>query len=107
MAALTDECGQWLPGQGGHCGRPARPYACGPRCPAHTPAALAGRPEPTPGPGYTPQRLPTPQSASALVDARAVAAGKRRSTPQTYRLARAATGRGPAQNDSRTPRRQP
>ena len=30
----------------GTCGQPARPYIVGPRCPAHTPAALAGQPEP-------------------------------------------------------------
>ncbi|MFG3050360.1 hypothetical protein ACGFZP_05300 [Kitasatospora sp. NPDC048239] len=65
----------------------------GPRCPAHTPAAQAGHPESQPGPGYTPQTLPTPASASALVDARAIASGRRRSTTQTYRLAQAATGR--------------
>lgn len=35
----------------GHCGQtPARPYLTGPRCAAHTPAALAGKPEP--GDGY-------------------------------------------------------
>lgn len=77
----------------GPCGAPARLYPGGWRCPAHTPAAEAGHPEPEPGPGYTPQALPTPQSASALVDARAIASGKRRSNPQDYRLAQAATGR--------------
>ncbi|MFJ4799178.1 hypothetical protein [Kitasatospora purpeofusca] len=90
---MTGGCGQWLPAEDRHCGRTARPYVVGPRCPAHTPAAQAGRPEPPPGPGYTPQTLPTPASASALVDARAIASGRRRSTTQTYRLAQAATGR--------------
>ncbi|WP_157255040.1 hypothetical protein [Nonomuraea typhae] len=34
----------------GPCGAtPTRPYPCGPRCAAHTPAALAGRPEPSGG----------------------------------------------------------
>ncbi|MFD9124916.1 hypothetical protein [Kitasatospora sp. NPDC059571] len=75
------------------CGARARLYPAGWRCPRHTPAAQAGRPEPEPGPGYTPQRLATPVSASALVDARAIASGKRRSSTQTYRLAQAATGR--------------
>jgi hypothetical protein len=28
-----------------HAPGPIRPYHCGNRCPAHTPAALAGRPE--------------------------------------------------------------
>ncbi|MFD5081891.1 hypothetical protein ACFWOG_04515 [Kitasatospora sp. NPDC058406] len=78
----------------GPCGADGRLYPCGWRCPTHTPAAQAGRPEPEPGPGYTPQALPTPQSASALVDARAVATGKRRSSTQDYRLAQAATARG-------------
>ncbi|MFD8596993.1 hypothetical protein ACFV1L_18525 [Kitasatospora sp. NPDC059646] len=77
------------------CGAPARLYPCGWRCPAHTPAAVAGVPEAPPGPGYTPQALPTPASASALVDARAIAFGKRRSSPAVYRLAQAATGRRP------------
>lgn len=76
-----------------HCGAQARHFRTGWRCTKHTPAAENGRPEPQPGPGYTPQALPTPQSASALVDARAVASGRRRSNPQTYRLAQAATGR--------------
>lgn len=88
-------CQQALPAEHRYCGRPARPYRTGLCCPDHTPAALAGRPEPVPGPGYTPQCLATPASASALMDARAVASGKRRSTPQTYRLAQAATGRAP------------
>ncbi|WP_224275773.1 hypothetical protein [Streptomyces sp. LS1784] len=77
----------------GPCGSAARLYPAGWRCTAHTPAAEAGRPEPQPGPGYTPQALPTPQAASALVDARAIASGKRRSSTQDYRLAQAATGR--------------
>jgi hypothetical protein len=95
-------CQQWLPDQAGYCGRSSRPYRIGECCPAHTPAALAARPEPVPGPGYTPQRLATPQSASALVDARAIASGKRRSTPQEYQLARAATGRAPHTSTERT-----
>lgn len=33
------------------CGRPGRPYPAGTRCARHTPAALAGLPEPQPGPG--------------------------------------------------------
>ncbi|MFF2954304.1 hypothetical protein ACFVVU_23540 [Kitasatospora sp. NPDC057965] len=77
----------------GPCGADARLYPAGWRCPAHTPAAQAGHAEPQPGPGYRPQALPTPQSASALVDARAIAAGKRRASVQDYRLAQAATGR--------------
>jgi len=34
------------------CGRPGRLYPCGIRCERHTPAALAGRPELPPGPGW-------------------------------------------------------
>jgi hypothetical protein len=30
---------------GPHTPGPVRPFACGWRCPAHTPAALAGKPE--------------------------------------------------------------
>lgn len=100
-------CNQWLPAQGSHCGRPGRPYAVGPRCPEHTPAAQAGRPEPQPGPGYTPQRLPTPQSASALADARAIASGKRRSSPTQYRLAQAATTGGARTRTTSSSRRTP
>ena len=37
-------------GPAGPCGAtPTRPYPAGPRCPDHTPAALAGRPEPDAG----------------------------------------------------------
>ena len=39
-------CAHWTPAAG-HCGAPdTRPYLTGPACPAHTPAALADRPEP-------------------------------------------------------------
>jgi hypothetical protein len=93
-----------MPDQGIYCGRPGRPYVVGPRCPDHTPAAQAGQSEPPSGPGYTPQRLPTPQSASALTDARAIASGKRRSTPQQYRLAQAAT-KGEARTRATTRRK--
>lgn len=34
------------------CGAPARLFPCGWRCPIHTPAALAGRPEAPAGPGW-------------------------------------------------------
>ncbi|MGW6913747.1 hypothetical protein ACWGB8_07995 [Kitasatospora sp. NPDC054939] len=98
-------CNQWVPSLGRHCGRASRPYGgVGERCSLHTPAAERGQPEPPPGPGYTPQRLPTPQSASALVDARAVASGKRRSSGQDFRLAQAATGRAPTPSTTSTRR---
>ncbi len=53
------------------CGTvPARPYACGPRCAAHTPAALAGQPEPgqprPAGPGGTPAPAGLTLGAAAL-----------------------------------------
>lgn len=34
----------------------ARPYPCGMRCDKHTPAALQGKPEPQPGPGWPSRR---------------------------------------------------
>ncbi|MFH8752984.1 hypothetical protein ACH4GK_17685 [Streptomyces rimosus] len=76
---------------GDHTG-PVRLYACGRRCSAHAPWTLAGRPEPRPGPGAPAGAwaTPSPQSASALIDARAIASGKRRSSPHTYRAAQAA-----------------
>ncbi|WP_030267917.1 hypothetical protein [Streptomyces sp. NRRL B-24484] len=88
-------CAQWLPAEGRYCGRSAREYRTGLCCPDHTPARQAGRDEPESGPGYTPQRLATPASASAVIDAQAIASGKRRSSPREYRLAQAATGRAP------------
>jgi hypothetical protein len=47
----------------------ARPYVIGWRCPRHTPAAEAGRPETPPGPGWPSRRDPdappwTPPSRS-------------------------------------------
>ncbi|MGW2985429.1 hypothetical protein [Streptomyces goshikiensis] len=35
-----------------HGAGPARLYPCGWRCSLHTPAAMAGRPETPPGPGW-------------------------------------------------------
>ncbi|MFJ3949023.1 hypothetical protein ACIPXV_02990 [Streptomyces libani] len=76
---------------GKHSGR-VRPYPCGRRCSAHAPWALAGQPEPQPGPGWPSDAwsTPSPDSASRVHDARAVASGKRRSSPATYRAAQAA-----------------
>lgn len=76
----------------------ARLYPCGTRCDRHAPWALAGKPEPPPRPAYAPPATPTPNAASALIDNRAIASGKRRSTPQAYRAAQAATRpKGPRQ----------
>jgi hypothetical protein len=74
---------------GEHSGR-SRLYPCGWRCSAHAPWAEAGLPEPLPGPGL-PEGLPlSPISASRITDERAIASGKRRSSPATYRAAQAA-----------------
>ncbi|GAA4706268.1 hypothetical protein [Streptomyces youssoufiensis] len=90
-------CTHWDGAAGRHCGARAsvRPYLTGFRCPAHTPAALAGRPEPQPGPGWPAAAwaTPSPQSASAVIDHRAIASGKRRSSPTTYRAAQQAVAR--------------
>ncbi|MFE2311623.1 hypothetical protein ACFXC8_00230 [Streptomyces sp. NPDC059441] len=76
---------------GEHTGR-LRFYANGWKCDAHSPWAMAGRPEPQPGPGLPAGAwtTPSPINDSRVHDARAVASGKRRSTPQTYRAAQAA-----------------
>jgi hypothetical protein len=76
---------------GEHDGR-NRLYPCGWRCSNHAPWALAGKPEPQPGPGLpaTAWTTPSPISDSRVHDARAVASGKRRSNPHAYRAAQAA-----------------
>lgn len=88
------ECGHWLGTERRHCQASdgVRLYGPGFRCPAHTPAAVAGRAEPPPGPGMPAGAWTalSPLGTSALVDARAVASGKRRSSPHTYRAAQAA-----------------
>ncbi|CAL9665867.1 hypothetical protein SUDANB145_07157 (plasmid) [Streptomyces sp. enrichment culture] len=88
------ECGHWIGAEHRHCrsADQVRPYLTGPRCPAHTPSALAERDEPQPGPGMPAGAwtTPSPLSDSRVHDDRAVASGKRRSTPQAYRAAQAA-----------------
>lgn len=76
---------------GEHTGR-VRLYPCGPRCSTHAPWALAGQPEPQPGPGLpaTAWTTPSPINDSRVHDQQAIASGKRRSNPQTYRAAQAA-----------------
>jgi len=78
---------------GEHTG-PVRPYAAGWLCSRHSPWGRAGRPEPQPGPGWPSDAwdTPSPQSSSRVHDARAVASGKRRSSPATYRAAQEAVG---------------
>lgn len=93
-SAQSVVCGHWIGAERRYClaGDGLRSYLTGRRCPLHTPAALAGRPEPRPGPGLPAGAwtTPSPQSASALIDERAIASGKRRSSPHAYRAAQAA-----------------
>ncbi|MCF0087140.1 MULTISPECIES: hypothetical protein [unclassified Streptomyces] len=48
------ECTHWVGAERKHCRVTdgVRAYLTGPRCPHHTPAALQGKPEPQPGPGW-------------------------------------------------------
>lgn len=75
-------------------------FACGWRCPSHTPAALAGRPEPDVARYCAPFRCycggcpsydrPLEPVIATVVDMRAVASGKRRArSVAEYRDARA------------------
>ncbi len=88
------ECTHWIGAERHHCQSTdqVRRYLTGPRCPDHTPSALRGRSEVPPGPGLPADAwtTPSPLSDSALFDDRAVASGKRRSAPHTYRAAQAA-----------------
>ncbi|MGW0821788.1 hypothetical protein [Streptomyces sp. NPDC002845] len=88
------ECRHWIGAEHRHCRsiENVRRYLTGPRCPLHTPSALAGKPEPPPGPGLPAGAwtTPSPLNDSRVHDARAVASGKRRSTPHVYRAAQAA-----------------
>lgn len=102
-------CNQWSRVAGRHCGAvPTRLYIQGPRCRAHTPSALAGQPEPPEGrcapgrclcgkpecPAYETfhlrDRYAAHLDAWAVVDARAIASGKRRAGPDQVAAARAA-----------------
>ncbi|MEV7793376.1 hypothetical protein AB0O68_15495 [Streptomyces sp. NPDC087512] len=89
------KCGHWIGAEHRHCGATdnVRPYLTGPCCPAHTPNALKGLPEVQPGPGMPAGAwtTPSPINESRIADARAVASGKRRSNPEAYRAAQAAT----------------
>ena len=79
-----------------------RLYPGGYRCPRHTPHAAAGLPEPDVArycaplrcycrqcPSWTPAPAYTDDLGWAAVDARAIASGKRRATPQAVKAARA------------------
>lgn len=82
------------------CGRgPAGLYPAGWRCEDCTPAVCAGHPEPpTPDPALTLDGLRKAAGLvygfratdTALSDERAIASGRRRSSPAAYRAARAA-----------------
>ncbi|MFD8970498.1 hypothetical protein ACFV0C_36850 [Streptomyces sp. NPDC059568] len=97
MDESTPECRHWLGDERAYCRAVVgvRRYLPGLRCPLHTPSALVGRPEPRTGPGWPAGAwtTPSPQSASALFDARAVASGKRRAAAHTYRAAQRAVAR--------------
>lgn len=92
------KCTHWIGAEQRYCGTtPARRYANWTACRDHTPAAIAGQPEPPEGEGPLPGAwtTQTPQSASALIDHRAIASGKRRSNPTDYQVAQAAVKRNP------------
>ena len=93
---------------GCYCGSAdTRLYAEGYRCPAHTPAALNGRPEPDSKRYCAPSRCycggcPSwrPDTSyhvgETVADIRAIASGKRRSSLAQYRSAQASTRGGAA-----------
>lgn len=91
------ECRHWIGAERRHCRSidHIRRYLTGLCCPLHTPSALAGKPEPLPGPGLPAGAwvTPSPINESRIHDARAVASSKRRSTPHTYRAAQATVAR--------------
>lgn len=89
MSARTPGPCEGLKGE--HDG-PVRFYVTGWKCNAHSPWAEAGRPEPLPGPGMPAGAwtTPSPLNDSRVHDARSIASGKRRSSPQAYRAAQAA-----------------
>lgn len=75
-------CQHWIGVDRRYCllSADVRPYLIGLRCPLHTPSALLGRPESPTGPGWPAAAwsTPSPQSASAVFDNRAVASGRTR-----------------------------
>jgi len=85
----------------GKCGRTdTHPYVEGARCPDHTPAKLAGLPEPDSKRycmaicycGSCPHRRKQPLAPirETVIDLNAVRSGKRRSSPAAYRQAQQA-----------------
>lgn len=73
--------------------RRVRLYPSGWECDSHSPWARRGLPEPLPGPGWPAGAWTTPigQGVASVLDERAIATGKRRSSPEDYRAAQAAT----------------
>jgi hypothetical protein len=51
LRPVDGSCSHWLGASYCRAREGVRPYLPGPRCPVHTPNALAGQPEPPPGPG--------------------------------------------------------
>jgi hypothetical protein len=88
------ECAHWIGAERRHCRAVdgVRLHLTGLCCPLHTPNALKGLPEAPPGPGWPAAAWTTlsPLSASALLDERAVASGRRRSSPHVYAAAKGA-----------------
>jgi hypothetical protein len=84
---MSKVCDCWLGDK--VCGQAdARHYLTGYRCPAHTPAATRGAPEPGATASHRIKPLvPAPMSASRVNDDRAIASGKRRSSPARFREA--------------------
>jgi hypothetical protein len=67
MTAVSSRCGHWSGATRSYCGSELgiRAYKPGPRCPLHTPAAVAGRPEPPAQPRDVPYLTPTIRKAQA------------------------------------------
>jgi len=84
-------CGHWIGAERRYCRaiEMVRQYLPGLRCPLHTPAALAGKPEPDAGPDIPAGAWTTsfPQSASVVFGEAAVRSGERRAVPDVYRAA--------------------
>lgn len=90
---MSARCAHWIGAESRYCGAVdgVRRYLNSVVCPAHTPSALAGKPEPQPGPGYPAGAwtTPSPINDSRVHDARAISSGKRRSSAAAYRSAQA------------------
>lgn len=95
-------CTHWIGPEARHCGAtPARRYVNSIACADHTPARLAGHPEPPEGtcapkrclcgtcPSWTPHNPYNTLAGSWTTDARAIASGKRRASPELQAAAKA------------------